>query len=147
MVAESVRVELVICPGCGGVWLDANRCRQLVEGLLGEVEQTLARRAAAESAGPKGGYRVASRPADEARRCPGCQAPMHQTVVQGLTVDACVAHGTWFDAGELPALAQWFSIRASEADLAAQQLVEQVREARARDQLRALGTGFRGFGR
>ncbi|MCC6215868.1 MAG: zf-TFIIB domain-containing protein [Polyangiaceae bacterium] len=45
--------------------------------------------------------------------CPACQAPCGRELVAcaGVEVDACPAHGTWFDRGELQAiaasLAQW----------------------------------------
>lgn len=40
-------------------------------------------------------------------KCPACEGPMVRknfAKVSGVIVDECLRHGTWYDAGELPAI-------------------------------------------
>ena len=37
------------------------------------------------------------------RACPACAVAMVRDVVEGVSIDCCVAHGIWFDPGELEA--------------------------------------------
>ncbi|MGC8917433.1 MAG: zf-TFIIB domain-containing protein [Thermoanaerobaculum sp.] len=91
VVVEREGVELDWCPFCRGLWFDA--------GELEAVEATLG-----VSFRPLAGQRSAGK-----RRCPRCDAAMDTLKLEGspsLIADVCPkAHGIWFDAGELAALA------------------------------------------
>jgi Zn-finger nucleic acid-binding protein len=81
------------CGACGGAWL--------------------APAAAAEALGKRGGpaFELAQRlvsntkpnPAVLARQptCPDCLEPLSRVHVDGVELDVCATHGTWFDRGEL----------------------------------------------
>jgi Zn-finger nucleic acid-binding protein len=79
-----------------------------------------------QAVGPTGGYRTAAKPIEpssdgvrgrgaweaEVRylMCPMCTRPMtRQNFARrsGILVDVCPPHGTWFDAGESRAVAEW----------------------------------------
>lgn len=86
------------CAGCGGVFLDhiaierviADRQQVRAEALLGALP-----RASSPTPGPGRMY----------VKCPTCRAVMNRRQVvmgSGVVVDVCRAHGTFFDAGELP---------------------------------------------
>lgn len=78
-----------------------------------------------KSVGASGGYRTAARPVDEPTSlrgrgawepevrylmCPLCARPMSRQNFarkSGILVDHCPPHGTWFDAGEARAVAEW----------------------------------------
>lgn len=87
-------VALSGCPGCGGIWIDNASARQVLaapERVYGE----LAERAAANA-------RNAARAASPI--CAECPATLDRTVAQGIELDVCPEHGTWFDAHELTQL-------------------------------------------
>jgi Zn-finger nucleic acid-binding protein len=95
--AESV---LHGCGKCGGVWLDHEASQKVVSSLPAGILELAGR---------------AARAASEARidltgkvRCPLDRNELARTVVKGVEVDTCSAHGTWFDAGEVGRIAQAF---------------------------------------
>lgn len=86
------------CAGCGGVFLDhiaierviADRQQVRAEALLGALPREV-------SSEPVSGRMYV--------KCPTCRAVMNRRQVvmgSGVVVDVCRAHGTFFDAGELP---------------------------------------------
>lgn len=92
------------CPGCIGVFLD----KIAIERLLADRQQ-----ARAESV--VGVYRGTPRAPDSAGKpggklyvkCPECSTIMNRKLFArgaAVIVDVCRGHGTWFDAGELPAV-------------------------------------------
>lgn len=90
------------CGRCGGVFVD----REAVELLLADVRDTradalLASLVRAEHHPlPPAGARMYV-------KCPTCSAMMNRKLFasgSGIVVDVCKSHGTFFDAGELPAI-------------------------------------------
>ena len=92
MIVEFNRIEIDLCPACGGCWLDEDEIGLIVSGDF----QLPA------------GLNLKSRSAS-GRRCPHCRlrlrtGPLPATRVR---VDACpMRHGLWLDAGELRAVAE-----------------------------------------
>lgn len=101
------------CASCGGVWLDNMASQKLVSA----VDPSVLSLADAAS-------RMASMPfpPHEARpRCPVCRGDLQPVRVEavGVALDTCNIHGTWFDRGELQAVARSFAAtRKTEADRA-----------------------------
>lgn len=58
--------------------------------------------------------RAASEPLDEAQpaHCPGCRTPLYRYIATRarIELDACQAHGIWFDRGELSKLATQMAV-------------------------------------
>jgi Zn-finger nucleic acid-binding protein len=82
------------CATCVGVWIDNTASRALADGVLSAEVVATSREPA-----------PACHPVDVAPaiRCPRCAAVLTRSFVPaaGVAVDACAAHGTWFDRGEL----------------------------------------------
>ena len=82
------------CERCGGVFADAEASRRI----MSTFDRTLL------EVGFQAGL---GKPRDASTRrpitCPECLVTMHVVRVESAAceVDACPAHGTWFDAGEL----------------------------------------------
>jgi len=104
-LTDEARETLALgCQRCGGVFLESRVMTNLVHGhgtgLLSAMAETAAR-----------WRRV---PTEDTRAaCAICDQPMQRFVtdlegehVAGLPLDRCELHGTWFDAGELSALAK-----------------------------------------
>lgn len=91
VTAEIQGVSLSGCTGCGGIWIDNESARKVLaapERVYGE----LASRAAANA---RGGTRAAH------PICAECPGTLDRTSAQGIELDVCPEHGTWFDAHEL----------------------------------------------
>jgi Zn-finger nucleic acid-binding protein len=145
-----------VCPSCGGTWLDNASSRSVVTTFLEPHVKQRAREAdgaAAQrrEAAAAGGYREAAvRPPDARERlCAACRSPLRRTTFEAarIELDVCAAHGTWFDAGELWAMAQHFEIEAMSVDedvAAFGREIQAYREAEVFLDLRpaALLTGF-----
>lgn len=88
-------VELAGCGGCGGIWIDNASARQVLSA-PDAVFADLARRAAgnARSRAPRG----------VSPSCPVCTAVLDRVITQGIELDVCGDHGTWFDPFELSVL-------------------------------------------
>jgi Zn-finger nucleic acid-binding protein len=89
-------LPLSVCAACGGAWLGPDAAVHVMRGLRDPVDVDLAHAtgAAARSA--------QARPRDTGTRaCPSCSGRMDRLVFGTIIVDSCVAHGTWFDRGEL----------------------------------------------
>ena len=111
---QATRVLLHGCPGCGGVWLDGEASRRVVEA----IDPTVVGAADEES------RRARQLQVDVARvaPCPVCAQPLRRMPIEQaqVDVDACAQHGVWFDRDELqrviravappaPTAAQYFS--------------------------------------
>jgi Zn-finger nucleic acid-binding protein/ribosomal protein L40E len=87
------------CDGCGGMFVDATA----LERILAERRQA---RADALLGAPPAETTAPGGPTDRLYiRCPVCDTVMNRRgFARGarVVVDVCRAHGTWFDAGELP---------------------------------------------
>lgn len=81
--------EVHVCTGCGGVWLDAERARQLLAPLGADLQPS-----AAPWTGSAG--------------CPVCGHGMYicLTRLAGVELDVCGPHGAWFDRLELERVSQ-----------------------------------------
>ena len=90
------------CGRCGGVWLDNASARRIHEAAPADAV-ALADSASAAAAVAVDAAAVAP--------CAGCGQPMARTTIQaaGVDVDSCAPHGTWFDRGELHAVADAFA--------------------------------------
>ncbi|MEO6420105.1 MAG: zf-TFIIB domain-containing protein [Polyangiaceae bacterium] len=101
------------CASCGGVWLDGAASQKLV-GAIDPAVISLAEAASRMATMPF--------PPHEARpRCPVCRGDLQGVRVEAAAValDTCNLHGTWFDRGELQAVARAFAAtRKTEADRA-----------------------------
>ncbi len=94
------------CAHCQGMWVSRDTVERLVAShvddslvlsLVPGVAATAAREA--RSTGDASAVRY--------RRCPCCTSVMNRVNfarISGVIVDVCKAHGTWFDAQELPAV-------------------------------------------
>jgi Zn-finger nucleic acid-binding protein len=109
--------RLLGCGACGGVWLDNEASRSVVEGAARDLE-TLAEQASAHAMAPL-------TPGGSPLLCPTCTGPLVRTPIAGtsIEIETCVAHGTWFDANELRLTALVFKklpapLRFSPADYA-----------------------------
>lgn len=105
------------CGGCGGVWLDIAACQRVATapGAPDAREAAgLARRAQLNAPNP-------GRDAPVPRACPVCTNAMSMTRAPRLPfgLDACAAHGTWFDAGELAEVIRVSNYKAPDRPLAA----------------------------
>ena len=79
---------------CGGAFLDAKQV-----GVLYEASEASG---VAAELGEMASVAATHRPALRDRiACPICAREMNRERTNGLTIDRCVEHGIWFDAGEL----------------------------------------------
>ena len=107
---------LAECPGCHGVWMDGGFVAQLCA--HAHVRDTLAERLSADPVPAPAGASVTF------RTCPVCGSRMSRVIfghTSNVTLDACPAHGVWFDEGELErilAFLRWLSPDAAQAALA-----------------------------
>lgn len=96
MHAETDRAALV-CAQCGGSFVDHDELARLIDVARGEVAD-----GAFATAPPA--TRASRETAVRYLACARCAKPMNRMNFgrrSGVVVDACKAHGTWFDAGEL----------------------------------------------
>jgi Zn-finger nucleic acid-binding protein len=98
---------VLACFGCGGLWLDNEMTQQLVKGILANRVFAIAARATRGDASSANPYRQAPNGA-----CPSCNGTLTAVSttrarhgIDGLELDICGSHGTWFDAHELATLA------------------------------------------
>jgi Zn-finger nucleic acid-binding protein len=126
---------VLACEGCGGVWLDNEVTQQLVKRILDGQVLAIADRTAdvAEQADAALPYRDA---AAGTGACPICEQALTAVRtsaaahgVDGIELEVCGAHGTWFDARELRFMAESMDRydaagRAAAAAKAAQDKVE-----------------------
>jgi Zn-finger nucleic acid-binding protein len=94
----SGRAKLLACGDCGGVWLDPPSAKKVVSHMNGALSQIALSQRIAKSA------RLV---VDEAPaiRCPFDAEPLRRVAVDGVDVDVCTVHGTWFDADEVRRIA------------------------------------------
>lgn len=104
----SGRAKLLACRDCGGVWLTPDSARKVVEHIHGALSLVvLSERVAGAS----------QRPVDDRVKtvcCPFDAEPLERVKVDGVDVDVCKVHGTWFDAGEVRRIANAFAAQLAE---------------------------------
>ncbi|MBX3192061.1 MAG: zf-TFIIB domain-containing protein [Labilithrix sp.] len=85
------------CSACGGLWLAPEAAVHVMRGLGDALESSLARAGNTHER-----VSVVPPPPDLGERgCPRCGVTMMRVTVGSIVIDSCVAHGTWFDRGEL----------------------------------------------
>jgi Zn-finger nucleic acid-binding protein len=98
----SGRATLLACRDCGGVWLAPESARKVVEHVQGALALiVLSERVAGSSRAL----------VDRAKAicCPFDAEPLARVEVDGVDVDVCRVHGTWFDAGEVRRIANAYT--------------------------------------
>lgn len=123
------------CGTCLGLFLDHVAIRRVIE------DRAQARAEALLGALPRHEIKVQVAPGQRMYvKCPSCRTVMNRKLFAtgaGVIVDVCRAHGTFFDAGELPAIIEFVRkgglAEAERKDLAR----ERARIEREREQLRA----------
>jgi Zn-finger nucleic acid-binding protein len=91
MILELEGVEIDLCYGCGGVWLDRGELQEIVE-KSGGCDTLLNSIRPAEATGEK------------SRQCPVCRKRMEKAAFEDtppVILDRCADHGIWLDRGEL----------------------------------------------
>ena len=91
VTARVLDVALSGCGGCGGIWIDNESARKIVE----KPDAVFADLAARAAKNAKHG-RPTGLP-----KCPSCKVGLDRVTSQGIELDVCSQHGTWFDVGEL----------------------------------------------
>lgn len=133
--ARAAVTEITACPRCGGVWLDVASSQRVVAGLLSDAEKSLAQRVQHQVAQQQAEapYRATRRP--QMRRCPECGEPLAQARLGeiGVELDVCAFHGTWFDAGELRPVEQFYALESAAADSEVARFSQELSEANRRD--------------
>ncbi len=132
------------CPACGGAWLDTAAVERIIK----------ERRQASASAimGIVAPHTAAAVPASGGRlyvKCPDCEQVMNRVNFgrrSGVIVDVCRAHGTWFDADELPRVVDFVMSGGLEESERRQmeELREEVRRERSRAEAERVAAGMRG---
>ncbi len=105
-LGQSKDVSMLGCGRCGGQWLDNAGTKRVVSGILSEHARQMATQVSNKaSAEARTHYRTGE--GESARGCPICAGPLQSNTVPevNIEIDVCPAHGTWFDANELDALA------------------------------------------
>jgi Zn-finger nucleic acid-binding protein len=93
-------VEVDVCPGCWGMWLDSGELEAILESrelVFSEEEKKLVLEGRARRA------QAAQNPV----ACPRCQVRMERLFldpVAYLVIDRCPRHGIWLDTGEVKAV-------------------------------------------
>lgn len=109
-VGSESRVPFFECPACAGVWLN----REIFAELIGKCREAGEAASAAwlfpktHVLGESDGTKATA--ARFYRKCPTCSEVMARrnfADVSGVIVDACAAHGAWFDCNELAAILKW----------------------------------------
>ena len=125
------------CEKCGGLWLDHAVFEKIQESeeIRAPAMLSLASLPKPESEAPPHGYIP----------CPDCEklmTPKNFARRSGIIIDHCKAHGTWFDAGELPAIVDYIrgggleqSRRREMEDLKAEQRKTQMDKVFAQQQM------------
>lgn len=133
-LGQASDVSMLGCGKCGGQWLDNAGTKRVVDGILSRQARTMAQEVSTRGKAAEGGhYRKGT---DEpARRCPICDGATRSSTVPpvNIEIDVCPAHGTWFDAHELDALAKHYELQAAITDAEAGLEVAALDEAAARE--------------
>ncbi len=98
-----VPLEIDTCPGCMGLWFDANELREFFSSEALNKKFML----------PPARYNSVNQTIDissKARRCPRCnRAALKRKEVETVEVDECpMCHGIWLDAGEIEKLVKTY---------------------------------------
>jgi Zn-finger nucleic acid-binding protein len=140
-IREVGDVALHECGRCLGVFIDATAIERMLtdrqqaraEAVLG-IYKSADRRPEPRAAGPKKLY----------IKCPTCRTIMNRKqFARGANtiVDVCRGHGTWFDAGELPAIVEF--VMNGGLERAERTALEEARQAAKQAQADALTAQFR----
>ena len=89
------------CGKCGGLWLDNAGTREVLDRY--DIDASNLAHTVDGNAEERG---AASPLATAAGGCPGCRKPLTSATYDGVCLDFCVQHGTFFDRGELGNLLQ-----------------------------------------
>jgi Zn-finger nucleic acid-binding protein len=95
VTVRASNVELSGCGACGGVWIDNDSARRVLEA-PDAVFAELAHRA--------GENATKRQRANDDPVCAACPALLDHVTTHGIALDVCSEHGTWFDAYELTQL-------------------------------------------
>jgi len=93
-------VEVDVCPGCWGVWLDTGELETIIESQkfhFSEAEKKIVLE----------GRRRRTRAPQNPVPCPKCAARMERLFLDPvvyLVIDRCPRHGVWLDTGEIKAV-------------------------------------------
>lgn len=123
-----------ICHACAGAWLDTAHSIGLTRGIVSADFKRAMVQAEADAIriGASGGGYRAQGAREGARVCAECSAPLAKAIEKEseIETDACAAHGTWFDAGELLALAYHFEEKTKRDDADVKAYAESIERAR-----------------
>ncbi len=126
------------CSQCLGLFLDRVAIKRVIE------DRAQARAQALLGELPRPETRMAPRPGEKMYvKCPSCQVMMTRkqfATGAGVVVDVCKAHGTFFDAGELPAIVEF--VMQGGLEQAARRDLEHERERLAREKEQLSGTSI-----
>lgn len=95
---QAARAKLFVCRQCGGAWLPKEIARRVIEHVQGSLPIVIAAEKAVRAASGE-------TPNKRTARCPWDAEPLALATFEGVNVDVCAVHGTWFDAGEVRKIA------------------------------------------
>ncbi|MBW2735974.1 MAG: zf-TFIIB domain-containing protein [Deltaproteobacteria bacterium] len=97
----------LVCPACGGLWLDHDLAVQFREALVSNsrLDVSESARIIGESSASRAKRAVSTTP--DALPCVVCGQSMQREKIAkvGFDLDICHEHGTWYDCGELQRIA------------------------------------------
>lgn len=154
LIAELVGDTLIDrCDACGGLWIDQTAFERIVEDRERDDHVRMVVHAGQRHEAGSG------TPASAVTylKCPDCQGVMNRRNFgrrSGVIVDVCHAHGTWFDADELPRVIEFVrsggldeAYRREREELERQKREDQAtRRAAATEALRSPGADPPGWG-
>jgi Zn-finger nucleic acid-binding protein len=124
---------VLTCGGCGGIWLDNAATQEIVHGVIRQrvieiADETSERAKESVEGDPYREPRVGT------GACPMCASAMTEVRttaaregIEGLVLEICARHGTWFDHDELRALAEAAAARATQRNAEAARHAAQER--------------------
>jgi Zn-finger nucleic acid-binding protein len=93
--AEKDAYRIDACGSCGGSWMSHAHARKMIDSAdKAPVELARMTEAVVPRAGRQGD-----------RLCPDCGKKLQEDTIEGIVVDVCGDHGTWFDPRELEQVA------------------------------------------
>lgn len=126
------------CPSCHGIWMDAEALERLVEQAAESSVSPFAGTARRGDSGTQATGSTTLPPGGQMYvKCPECEQLMNRKMfARGakVIIDRCRSHGTWFDAGELPAVVDF--VAHGGLGEARKREMRELEEARRRQQSR-----------
>jgi Zn-finger nucleic acid-binding protein len=108
-------LEVDLCPGCGGLWLDRGEITRAARLPQGEIDRL--RGVLTEAVGSP------APPSSHLAPCPACMGMLSEAVLGNIHVDYCVGcHGIFLDRGELEDALT--AVRSRDVDTTARQVFE-----------------------